>query len=132
MWVSHSLEQGDIGRILEPLLLLLLHPSTARVSHYFVEKEKTKVETHLHKREDVETEEGTENVGGGEQDGEKSLDGEGEGVKEDLANVEKDPKIEMNVKCGDSKDSMEEISTGRCHQNCDCRHHYHHRHYPRH
>lgn len=40
MWVSHSLEQGDIGRILEPLLLLLLHPSTARVSHFYSEREK--------------------------------------------------------------------------------------------
>lgn len=40
MWVSHSLEQGDIGRILEPLLLLLLHPSTARVSHFYCEREK--------------------------------------------------------------------------------------------
>ena len=42
MWVSHSLEQGDIGRILEPLLLLLLHPSTARVSHFYCEREKTR------------------------------------------------------------------------------------------
>lgn len=40
MWVSHSLEQGDIGRILEPLLLLLLHPSTARVSRFYCEREK--------------------------------------------------------------------------------------------
>lgn len=42
MWVSHSLEQGDIGRILEPLLLLLLHPSTARVSHFYSERERRK------------------------------------------------------------------------------------------
>ena len=40
MWVSHSLEQGDIGRILEPLLLLLLHPSTARISRFYCEREK--------------------------------------------------------------------------------------------
>ena len=42
MWVSHSLEQGDIGRILEPLLLLLLHPSTARVSHFYRKRERVK------------------------------------------------------------------------------------------
>ena len=86
------------------------------MSHYFSEKEKTKVEAHLHKREDVETEEGAEDVGGCEQDGETGLDGEGgegEGVKENLANVEKDPEIEINVKCGDSKDSTEGINTGK-------------------
>ena len=34
-WIAHALQQGDLGRIIDPLLLLLLHPATARVSiHY--------------------------------------------------------------------------------------------------
>lgn len=34
-WLAHALQHGDLGRIIDPLLLLLLHPITARVSiHY--------------------------------------------------------------------------------------------------
>ena len=34
-WIAHALQHGDLGRIIDPLLLLLLHPATARVSvHY--------------------------------------------------------------------------------------------------
>ena len=34
-WLAHALQHGDLGRIIDPLLLLLLHPVTARVSiHY--------------------------------------------------------------------------------------------------
>lgn len=31
-WLTHSLQRGDIARILEPILFILLHPDTARVS----------------------------------------------------------------------------------------------------
>jgi len=31
-WVEHCLSRGDTGRLLEPILISLLHPSTARVS----------------------------------------------------------------------------------------------------
>ena len=31
-WVEHCLARGDCGRLLEPLLLSLLDPATARVS----------------------------------------------------------------------------------------------------
>lgn len=31
-WLNHSLQRGDIARILEPILLILLHPDSARVS----------------------------------------------------------------------------------------------------
>ncbi|XP_048577556.1 protein dopey-1 isoform X2 [Nematostella vectensis] len=31
-WLTHALQQGDLGRLVDPLLLLLLHPATARVS----------------------------------------------------------------------------------------------------
>ncbi|XP_035686504.1 protein dopey-1-like isoform X1 [Branchiostoma floridae] len=34
-WLLHSVQRGELTRILEPLLLLLLHPSTARVSPYY-------------------------------------------------------------------------------------------------
>ena len=35
-WISHALQHGDLGRVLDPLLLLLLHPATTRVAiHYF-------------------------------------------------------------------------------------------------
>ena len=29
-WLTHVIRQGDLGRIMEPLLLMLLHPDTAR------------------------------------------------------------------------------------------------------
>ena len=76
MWVSHSLEQGDIGRILEPLLLLLLHPSTARVSHFYCEREKRR------KRKS-----GTE-VDGGEQEDDDGQDGILDGVGEGAGRLE--------------------------------------------
>lgn len=31
-WLNHSLQRGDIARFLEPILLILLHPDSARVS----------------------------------------------------------------------------------------------------
>ncbi|XP_023228488.1 protein dopey-1-like [Centruroides sculpturatus] len=31
-WLNHSLQRGDVARILEPILLILLHPDSARVS----------------------------------------------------------------------------------------------------
>ena len=35
-WISHALQHGDLGRVLDPLLLLLLHPATTREAiHYF-------------------------------------------------------------------------------------------------
>ena len=30
-WLTHSVQRGDVARILEPLLLILLHPDTARL-----------------------------------------------------------------------------------------------------
>jgi len=29
-WISHVIQQGDISRVMEPLLQMLLHPDTAR------------------------------------------------------------------------------------------------------
>ena len=29
-WLTHAIERGDVARILEPILLILLHPDTAR------------------------------------------------------------------------------------------------------
>ncbi|XP_064627681.1 protein dopey-1-like isoform X4 [Lineus longissimus] len=31
-WMTHAIQRGDIARILEPVLLMLLHPDTARIS----------------------------------------------------------------------------------------------------
>lgn len=31
-WLMHAIDRGDIARLLEPILLVLLHPTTARVS----------------------------------------------------------------------------------------------------
>ncbi|CAL1261526.1 unnamed protein product [Larinioides sclopetarius] len=31
-WLNHSLQRGDVARFLEPILLILLHPDSARVS----------------------------------------------------------------------------------------------------
>ena len=65
MWVSHSLEQGDIGRILEPLLLLLLHPSTARVSDFHCEREKKKrqqMKDNQSEHEDKEVQDRTKDI----------------------------------------------------------------------
>ncbi|XP_077977408.1 protein DOP1A-like isoform X2 [Glandiceps talaboti] len=35
-WLNHAIERGDVARILEPMLLILLHPKTARVSVQFM------------------------------------------------------------------------------------------------
>ena len=29
-WLTHVIQHGDISRVIEPLLLMLLHPDTAR------------------------------------------------------------------------------------------------------
>ena len=29
-WLTHVIQQGDISRVMEPILLMLLHPDTAR------------------------------------------------------------------------------------------------------
>ena len=29
-WLTHVIQHGDISRVMEPLLLMLLHPDTAR------------------------------------------------------------------------------------------------------
>ena len=29
-WLTHAIQRGDIARIMEPMLLVLLHPDTAR------------------------------------------------------------------------------------------------------
>jgi len=45
-WLGHALQHGDLGRILDPILLLLLHPITARVSiHYLYTLLDSKVST---------------------------------------------------------------------------------------
>lgn len=31
-WLNHCLQRGDLARVLEPLLMVLLHPDTSRVS----------------------------------------------------------------------------------------------------
>jgi len=33
-WLLHSVDRGDLIRILEPLLIMLLHPDSARSSLY--------------------------------------------------------------------------------------------------
>lgn len=58
-WLNHSLQRGDIARFLEPILLILLHPDSARVSvqHVNVHRPRKVVVTdHSSKdqREDVE------------------------------------------------------------------------------
>ncbi|XP_071800517.1 protein DOP1A-like isoform X4 [Asterias amurensis] len=35
-WLVHAIDRGDIARLLEPILLVLLHPATARVSVQFL------------------------------------------------------------------------------------------------
>ena len=86
MWVSHSLEQGDIGRILEPLLLLLLHPSTARVSHFYCEREKKRKQesgNELGVDRDAATEQEDDDDGILEDinDGSRAVSGDTEGLK---------------------------------------------------
>lgn len=45
-WLAHALQHEDLGRIVDPLLLLLLHPITARVSiHYLYALLGTKMST---------------------------------------------------------------------------------------
>ncbi|CAG5136270.1 unnamed protein product [Candidula unifasciata] len=41
-WLTHVIQQGDINRVLQPLLLTLLHPDTARVSIQHVDLDKAK------------------------------------------------------------------------------------------
>ena len=41
-WLKHSIHFGDVGRILETLLLILLHPSSARLSIHYVQLLKLK------------------------------------------------------------------------------------------
>ncbi|BFZ25222.1 hypothetical protein BsWGS_28261 [Bradybaena similaris] len=41
-WLTHVVQQGDINRVLQPLLLMLLHPDTARVSIQHVDLYKAK------------------------------------------------------------------------------------------
>ena len=76
MWVSHSLEQGDIGRILEPLLLLLLHPSTARVSRFYRERERMR-------QQKSEDELGADKDAAGEQEDDYVHDGILEEINDD-------------------------------------------------
>lgn len=119
MWVSHSLEQGDIGRILEPLLLLLLHPSTARVSHYYSKRESMN-------DEDKET----DKVGEYEEE-----DGECEGVKEDVEDVEQE---QESVECTSFQEPVEStfimiIINHHHNHHHDHRYHYHdHQYYHHH
>uniref|UniRef100_A0ABM0MUJ4 Protein dopey-1-like n=1 Tax=Saccoglossus kowalevskii TaxID=10224 RepID=A0ABM0MUJ4_SACKO len=40
-WLNHAIERGDVARILEPMLLVLLHPKTARVSVQFLKLNST-------------------------------------------------------------------------------------------
>lgn len=35
-WLLHAVQRGDLMRILEPLLLILLHPDTARLEERLV------------------------------------------------------------------------------------------------
>lgn len=58
-WLNHSLQRGDIARFLEPILLILLHPDSARVSvqHVNVHRPRKVVVTDhsgRDQREDVE------------------------------------------------------------------------------
>ena len=114
MWVSHSLEQGDIGRILEPLLLLLLHPSTARVSHYYSEREKTKSEAFS--RRAAESQELGKAGEDESEDGEEILDEECGGHKADNEDGElNDSRMSQeteSTECARSLDSTEEIKSG--------------------
>lgn len=51
-WLAHALQHGDLGRIIDPLLLLLLHPITARVSiHYLYSLLDSKIATKVSEAE---------------------------------------------------------------------------------
>lgn len=45
-WLEHSLSRGDLSRILEPILIVLLHPDTSRVgiSHVSMRKQRLMVD----------------------------------------------------------------------------------------
>ena len=43
-WLQHSVNFGDIGRILETILLVLLEPSTSRIAIHYVPLLKNKKE----------------------------------------------------------------------------------------
>ncbi|XP_071819814.1 protein DOP1A-like isoform X3 [Apostichopus japonicus] len=53
-WLMHAIDRGDIARLLEPILLVLLHPTTARVSVQYLGRrllEKRKREKELEESE---------------------------------------------------------------------------------
>ncbi|XP_022650868.1 protein dopey-1-like isoform X3 [Varroa jacobsoni] len=57
-WLEHSLSRGDLNRILEPVLIVLLHPDTSRVSinHVSVRKHRITVDqkSQQEREEDVD------------------------------------------------------------------------------
>lgn len=54
-WLAHALQHGDLGRIIDPLLLLLLHPITARVSiHYLYSLLDSKIATKVSNLQEAE------------------------------------------------------------------------------
>ncbi|XP_069788305.1 protein DOP1A isoform X2 [Narcine bancroftii] len=59
-WLNQVIQRHDIARILEPLLLLLLHPKTQRISI-----QRMQVERHVNKSKNTPGEEGGDNYLGG-------------------------------------------------------------------
>ncbi|OQR69932.1 protein dopey-1-like, partial [Tropilaelaps mercedesae] len=55
-WLEHSLSRGDLNRILEPVLIVLLHPDTSRVSinHVSVRKHRMTVDQKQDREEDMD------------------------------------------------------------------------------
>ena len=54
-WLAHALQHGDLGRIIDPLLLLLLHPITARVSiHHLYALFDTKISSKMASAQEAE------------------------------------------------------------------------------
>lgn len=53
-WLEHSLFRGDLNRILEPVLIVLLHPDTSRVSinHVSLRKHRMTVDQKLQDRDE--------------------------------------------------------------------------------
>ena len=52
-WLVHAIDRGDIARLLEPILLVLLHPATARVSVQFLHTKPDQKAVGMGKSEEV-------------------------------------------------------------------------------
>lgn len=49
-WLKHAIHYGDIGRLLEPLLLIMLNPSSRRISVHYASLWKSETQSTSAKR----------------------------------------------------------------------------------